>query len=75
METERYKLRKEQAQNICALLKSSYNASICEYDPTTVVVAGITDKQHTDLCRELKCSGFYSDETQTGFFTNFSEYK
>ena len=75
METKNYEARKEQAQAVCTSLKSRYKTSICHFDPTTVEVIGITDKQLAALCRELHCSGHYSEIMLTGFLTNFGEYK
>ena len=73
--TEKYKERIEQARMICAQLIPQYNASICDFDPTTVIVFNITDKQHSALCRKMCCSGFYSEACHAGFLTNFGYYK
>lgn len=75
MKKQQYKLRKEQAQAVCAMLKPRYKAAICHFDPTAVEVVGITDKQHSALCRELHCSGHYSEILRMGVLTNFGMYK
>lgn len=75
MKKQQYELRIEQAQVVCAMLKPRYKAQICHFDPTAVEVVGITDKEHSALCRKLHCSGHYSEILHTGFLTNFGEYE
>lgn len=68
-------IRKQQARLVCTQLSSRYKTAICNFDPTAVMVIGITDNQHSELCKKLKCSGHYSEKSETGFLTNFGEYK
>lgn len=67
--------KREQARIICIQLAKKYKASICDFDKTAIAVSDITDKQHTDICRKLQCSGIYQEATQRGIITNFGEYK
>ncbi len=74
-QTIRYNKRVATTQAVCARLAEEYNASICSFDRTAIAIKGMTDKQHTELCKKLHCSGHYSEKSQTGFLTNFGEYK
>lgn len=71
---KRHQERIEKAQNICTYL-SKYNASICKYDRTAVIVSDITERKLEQLCKELQCSGIYLESTQSGILTNFGMYK
>lgn len=64
-----------QAYAVLAQLKTEYQVRICQYDHTAIVVSGITEKQLSDLCRRLHCSGMYNDTGRFGIITNFGEYK
>lgn len=75
MENENYNSKKIQARTICSVLSKKHNAVICSYDATAVVLSNISDKQHSELCKKLKCSGIYNDKTKTGILTNFGNYK
>ena len=67
--------KKENTKRVCAFLAGKYNVKICDYDKTAIIVAYITEKQLAELCRELNCSGYYSDIAGKGIITNFGEYK
>lgn len=71
---KKYNERIEKAQIACASL-SKYNATICEYDRTAVIVPDITEKQLHQLCAELHCSGFYAEKVKSGIITNFGMYE
>lgn len=60
---------------VLAQLETRYRVRICEHDHTAIVVSGITEKQLSDLCRRLYCSGMYNDTGRFGIITNFGEYK
>lgn len=75
MATKTYEERKEQAQEVCAMLKPQYETRIYLFDPTAVAVIGINYEQHCDLCAKLHCSGSYSEITHTGFILNFGKYE
>lgn len=67
--------KREKTRIICIQLAKKYKAEICNFDKTAIVVSGITDKQLTDLCCMLKCSGIYREEKKKGIITNFGGYK
>lgn len=75
MENERYNNKKIQARIVCNTLSKKYSAVICSYDATAVVVSDISDKQYSELCRKLGCSGIYNEKAKRGIITNFGEYK
>lgn len=71
---KRYNERAEMARTVCSELSPKYKVNICSYDATAVEVHNITDKQHSELCKKLRCSGHYSEITQKGYLTNFGKY-
>ena len=49
-----------------AQLETQYRVRMCEHDHTAIVVSGMTEKQLSDLCRRLHCSGMYNDTGRFG---------
>jgi hypothetical protein len=56
-----YSQKIEQAQISRALLSKKYSMEICPYDRTAIMVA-CTKKQLDLICRQLHCSGIYSEK-------------
>lgn len=75
MKTQKQSDKTARAYTVLAQLKTEYQVRICQYDHTAIVVYDITEKQLSDLCRRLHCSGMYNDSGQFGIITNFGEYK
>lgn len=75
MKTQQHNEKTAKAYAVFAQLKTKYRVKICEQDHTAIVVSGITEKQLSDLCRKLHCSGMYNDTGRFGIITNFGEYK
>lgn len=75
MKNQKQNEKTARAYAILARLKTRYRVRICEDDRTAIVVYGITEKQLSDLCRRLHCSGMYNDTGYFGIITNFGEYK
>lgn len=74
MIAEKYKQRIETAQIVCTDLSKKFQTSICAYDRTAVLIGNITEKQLEKICKELHCSGIYSEPMQSGIITNFGLY-
>ncbi|WP_281671352.1 hypothetical protein [Rikenella microfusus] len=75
MKTRQHNEKTARTAYVLAQLQTKYRVRICEYDHTAIVVSGITEKQLSDLCRRLHCSGMYNDTGRFGIITNFGEYK
>jgi aromatic ring-cleaving dioxygenase len=71
---EEYSQRINVAERNRALLSKKYEATICPYDRTALMVA-CNEKQFDTICRELHCSGIYSEKKGAGIIINFGEYK
>ena len=54
-------------------LSKKYKVEVSHYDKTALVVY-CTDKEHTLICKQLKCSGIYSEILNAGIITNFGVY-
>ena len=72
---ERYKQKVRTAEYIRCYLASKYKISICDFDLTAVVVSDVSDKQHSELCKKLSCSGTYNEKRREGILLNFGDYK
>ena len=70
----RHNKRLQSAQEVCAMLKPKYDASICLFDRTVVMIKSIDEKHFSVLCAKYRCSGYYNGQTQTAIITNFWEY-
>jgi len=57
-----------------AILAQKYRVENCIYDKTALTVQ-CTEKEFERICRELKCSGIYSEKAKTAIVTNFGYYK
>jgi phage-related protein len=68
-----YKKRLDAAIIYRAILSEKYRVDFCPYDKTALVV-GCTENELALICRELKCSGIYSDILKRGIITNFGYY-
>ena len=75
MKNQKHDDKPTRAYAVLAQLETRYRVRICEHDRTAIVVSGITEKQLSDLCRRLYCSGMYNDTGRFGIITNFGEYK
>lgn len=75
MKNQKHDDKTTRAYAVLAQLETRYKVRICEYDHTAIVVSGITEKQLSNLCRRLHCSGMYNDSGQFGIITNFGEYE
>lgn len=75
MKNRQHNEKTVRANAVLAQLKTRYKVRICEHDRTAIVVSGITEKQLSDLCQRLYCSGMYNDTGRFGIITNFGEYK
>lgn len=75
MKNQTHNERTVKAYAVLAQLKTEYHVRICQCDHTAIVVYDITEKQLSELCRRLHCSGMYNDSGQFGIITNFGEYK
>lgn len=73
MKTQKQNDKTARAYAVLAQLKARYRVRICEYDHTAIVVSGITEKQLSDLCRRLHCSGMYNDTGRFWIIPNFGE--
>jgi hypothetical protein len=71
---EKYNQRIELAEINRALLSGKYSVEICPYDQTALTVV-CTEKQLDAICRQLQCSGIYSEKTEVGIITNFGQYQ
>jgi hypothetical protein len=69
-----YSQRIELAKVNCAFLSKSHSVKICHYGNTALMVA-CTEKQLELICRQLHCSGIYSEKSGTGIITGFGQYK
>lgn len=75
MKNQKHDEKTVRAYAVLAQLETRYRVRICEHDHTAIVVSGITEKQLSDLCRGLHCSGMYNDTGRFGIITNFGEYE
>ena len=75
MKNRQHNEKTVRAYAVLAQLKNRYRVRICEYDHTAIVVSDITEKQLSDLCWRLHCSGMYNNTGRFGIITNFGEYK
>jgi aromatic ring-cleaving dioxygenase len=71
---EQYSRRIEAAERNRVLLSGKYEVEICPYDRTVLTVV-CTEKQLDAICRQLQCSGIYSERKGVGIITNFGEHK
>jgi len=71
--TNDYKNRIKAAIVHSARLSKKYKTEICDYDQTAVMV-NCTDKEHTEICKKLRCSGIYVEKKKVGIVTNFGFY-
>jgi hypothetical protein len=69
-----YSQRVELVKANCAFFSKNYSVAICPYDSTALMVA-CTEKQLELICRQLHCSGIYSEKSGTGIITSFGQYK
>jgi phage-related protein len=69
-----YNQRMETAKKLCAVLAKKYRVEICSYDKTALAVC-CTENELVLICKQLKCSGIYSEISKTAIITNFGVYK
>ena len=48
-------------------------AKVHPMDSRALVIYGITDKEHREICRRYRCSGHMADDN-TGIVLNFGKY-
>ena len=70
----RWDKKKKRTREMYATLKATYSVSMHPADPTAIQVKNITEKQHVELCKKLKCSGHYSESSKTECLLNFGEF-
>jgi hypothetical protein len=68
-----YNQRIEAARTYRSIFAEKFKVEICSFDQTALAVH-CTDAEHALICRQLKCSGFYSLKSKKGFVTNFGYY-